>query len=101
MRNTFWDPFRFTGDRQQERRLIIEYAALIEEILLGLDAGNHATAVELASLPEQIRGFGPVKERHVAHAKQREADLLDAFRKRVAPERRASQRSLPTAVLVG
>ena len=42
-------------------------------------------AVELAAIPDRIRGFGPVKERFLKHAKQREAELLEAFRNRARP----------------
>ena len=45
-----------------------------------LDATNHATAVELARVPEQIRGFGHVKEASVQRAKAAEAALLDRWR---------------------
>ena len=41
---------------------------------------EHATAVELASVPEHIRGYGHVKEAHLRTAKTREAALLAAFR---------------------
>jgi indolepyruvate ferredoxin oxidoreductase len=65
-----------------ERRLIAEYERAIATILADLAPGNHATAVEIASVPEHIRGFGHVKLRHLADAKRREAALLARF----APE---------------
>jgi indolepyruvate ferredoxin oxidoreductase len=49
-------------------------------LLAALDGGNHRLAVAIARIPEQIRGFGHVKERNLATAKAREAELLDAFR---------------------
>ena len=63
-----------------ERRLLSEYEALLDELAQRLDSGNHATAVELARLPEQIRGFGHVKEASVQRAKAAEAALLDLWR---------------------
>ena len=63
-----------------ERALIGEYEAVVAEIVAGLTAKNHATAVDLASVPEHIRGYGHVKEAHVKTAKTREAALLAAFR---------------------
>jgi indolepyruvate ferredoxin oxidoreductase len=36
--------------------------------------------VEIASIPEFIRGYGPVKARHLATAKPREAELLGRWR---------------------
>jgi indolepyruvate ferredoxin oxidoreductase len=73
-----------------ERRLIAEYEAVIEEILGALSAQNHALAVQLASLPERIRGFGHVKERNVKETKAREAELIAAFRAPVT-ERAAAE----------
>jgi indolepyruvate ferredoxin oxidoreductase len=52
----------------------------MEEMLAGLTPDNHALAVELAAIPEKIRGFGHVKEAHLKAAKACEADLLAAFR---------------------
>jgi indolepyruvate ferredoxin oxidoreductase len=52
-----------------------------------LTPDNHALAVEIARLPEQIRGFGHIKERNLAKAKEREASLLAAF---AAPAPRAT-----------
>ena len=80
LRGTAVDPFGRSPDRKLERRLIAEYERLVEELIERLDSGNHATAVALASIPEQIRGYGHVKEAHLAAARQREAELLAAFR---------------------
>ena len=63
-----------------ERRLIVEFEMVLEELARGLDGDNHALAVELAELPDQIRGYGHVKERNVQAAKAREAELLAAWR---------------------
>ena len=52
----------------------------MENLLSGLDQDNHGLAVELASIPEQIRGYGHVKEAHLKDAKVREAQLLEAWR---------------------
>ena len=56
---------------------------------------NHALAVELASIPEHIRGYGHVKERQIADAKAREAALLDRFRS--APASIAAPKASPVA----
>ncbi|MFO1396682.1 MAG: indolepyruvate ferredoxin oxidoreductase family protein [Burkholderiales bacterium] len=79
-RGTALDIFARTPERRMERALLAEYETLLAEVLAGLTAKNHATAVELASVPEHIRGYGHVKERHVKSAKTREAALLNAFR---------------------
>ncbi len=74
------DIFGYSDERRMERRLITEYETLIEEVIAGLSHETLASAVELASIPEQIRGFGHVKEQHVAKAKERESALLQSFR---------------------
>ncbi|HEV8261606.1 MAG TPA: indolepyruvate ferredoxin oxidoreductase family protein [Burkholderiales bacterium] len=80
LRGSRLDPFGHTAERRMERRLIDEYEALVRELVDGLAPGNHALAVEIARLPERIRGFGHVKQRSVAKAKEREARLLADFR---------------------
>jgi indolepyruvate ferredoxin oxidoreductase len=74
------DPFGYSAERREERRLIGEYVATIEELLKGLTRENLALAAEIASVPEQIRGFGHVKEAHLAKAKARREQLLVAWR---------------------
>jgi indolepyruvate ferredoxin oxidoreductase len=80
LRGTAFDPFGYTAERQTERRLVSEYEQLLEEICEHLTPTNHRIAVELAMIPEKIRGFGPVKQRHLAAAKAEEAALLEQFR---------------------
>jgi indolepyruvate ferredoxin oxidoreductase len=80
LRGTSLDPFGRTAERKMERRLIAEYEIALTEIIAGLTPENHVLAVEIASLPERIRGYGHVKERAVAEAKTRETALLAAFR---------------------
>ncbi|HEX6980990.1 MAG TPA: DUF6537 domain-containing protein, partial [Alphaproteobacteria bacterium] len=76
LRGTRFDPFGYTAERRLERRLVAEYAALIKRLVTGLTAANYDVAVDLARLPETMRGFGHVKKRNVAKAKAREAELL-------------------------
>jgi len=80
LRGTVLDPFARTDERRAERRLIADYEAAVEEILAALDEDNHALAVEIAALPERVRGFGPIKAKAIETAKAREAALLAAFR---------------------
>ena len=79
-RGTALDIFGRTEERRMERALIVEYEKLVDEILRNLSTQNYATAVELASIPEHIRGYGHVKDAHLKTAKTREAALLAAFR---------------------
>jgi indolepyruvate ferredoxin oxidoreductase len=79
LRGTPFDVFGYTGERKTERALIKHYRATVEGLLPRLTAGNLAQAVAIASIPEDIRGFGHVKERNLAAAKKKEAELLAAF----------------------
>ncbi len=74
------DIFGRTEERRGERQLIADYEATIELLLKDLSAERVALAVEIASIPEHIRGFGHVKERHLHAAKAREAALLAQWR---------------------
>jgi indolepyruvate ferredoxin oxidoreductase len=76
LRGGVFDLFGYTAERKMERALIGEYRAMVETLLAGLDAENHARAVELANLPEHIRGFGHVKEKAVAAFRAKKAELL-------------------------
>ncbi len=80
LRGGRFDIFGYTHERRTERRLIEDYHALVGEIAGALTAANLPLAVALASIPERIRGFGHVKERHLKQAKAEEADLLARFR---------------------
>ena len=80
LRGTAFDVFGRTAERTMERRLIGDYLRLIDELLPALNADNVALAVELASVPERIRGYGHVKEAHLHAAKQHEAELLLRWR---------------------
>jgi indolepyruvate ferredoxin oxidoreductase len=76
LRGTPLDVFGRTEERRGERALIGEYRASVEQVLAGLDAGNHALATEIARIPEQIKGFGHVKARNLAAARVQWEDLL-------------------------
>ena len=80
LRGTAFDPFGRTGERKTERRLIVDYENTVAELLEALNADNHALAIKIASIPEQIRGYGHVKDEHIAKARNCEKDLLDAWR---------------------
>jgi indolepyruvate ferredoxin oxidoreductase len=83
------DVFGKTDERRMERQLIADYRNSIDELLTGLTLGNHALAVEIARLPEQIRGYGHVKEGNVAKAKAKWAELLARWRDPAAEKQAA------------
>jgi indolepyruvate ferredoxin oxidoreductase len=79
-RGTPFDIFGRIEERRTERRLIGEYEDVLEEITSRLSPANYPTAIELAALPLEIRGFGHIKQANLARAKVREAALLAQFR---------------------
>jgi indolepyruvate ferredoxin oxidoreductase len=80
LRGSWADPFGYTAERRAERRLVREFERTIEEVVQGLSLDNHAIAVELALVPERIRGFGHVKEANLVLADKHSAELRAAFR---------------------
>ena len=81
-----------------ERRIISEYQALIAEILEGVTAENYDLAVELASVPDLIRGYGHIKERNVfACRRSAKAELLRKMAHAELVRRTTTQRSLQPA----
>ncbi|MBS0327978.1 MAG: indolepyruvate ferredoxin oxidoreductase family protein [Proteobacteria bacterium] len=73
------DFFGRSAERREERKLATDYEQRIDGLLASLSPHNYAIAVEIASIPEHIRGYGHVKERHLADARTREAALLGRF----------------------
>ena len=80
LRGTKLDVFGYTEERKTERKLIADYEALVAELLASLSVQNHPLAIKLASIPDDIRGYGHVKDAHLAKAKKKEADLLHQWR---------------------
>nr|WP_315595198.1 indolepyruvate ferredoxin oxidoreductase family protein [uncultured Cupriavidus sp.] len=76
LRGTAFDPFGYTAERKSERRLRDEYFDDVRKLCSGLARSNFDQVVAIASLPSDIRGFGPVKEQAmVRHAKRRSEAL--------------------------
>ncbi|WP_313173898.1 indolepyruvate ferredoxin oxidoreductase family protein [Stenotrophomonas sp.] len=80
LRGGRFDVFGYTEERRGERQLIADYEKTLQELISGLDARRLALAVDIASIPEHIRGYGHVKEAHLHEAKAREASLLATWR---------------------
>ena len=80
LRGSAIDIFGNTDERRMERQLLADYRACIDELLQTLDAGNLAKAAEIARIPEEIRGYGHVKERHVKAARAKWDALMAAWR---------------------
>ncbi len=74
------DIFGRTEERRTERALIAEYERDVETLLEGLSRDRLGLAVEIATLPESIRGYGHVKAKSVAEARAKREKLLAAYR---------------------
>ncbi len=90
LRGTALDVFGHTAERRMERELISEYERTMEEIAARLSHENHALAVQIASLPESIRGFGHLKAKSAAEARSKREALLARLRDPAAPVARAA-----------
>ena len=95
LRGGTWDIFGKTAERRQERQLIDDYRKLLDEIVAHLTAKNHTQAVALASVPDEIRGYGHVKEKSIAESRGLYEQRLKAFRNPAAAS--ASLTPLETA----
>ncbi len=76
LRGTAFDVFGYSTERRLERSLIAEYETDVAAVLDRLSPANVEAAIELLSLPDRIRGYGPVKEKAVADTRARHAELL-------------------------
>ncbi|MCS7023262.1 MAG: indolepyruvate ferredoxin oxidoreductase family protein [Bryobacteraceae bacterium] len=80
LRGTVFDVFGYSRHRRQERELIDWYRNLVDEILRHFTPENEALAVEIASLPDQIRGYEAIKEANIRRVKQLAEEKLSALR---------------------
>jgi indolepyruvate ferredoxin oxidoreductase len=84
LRGGIFDVFGRTEERRQERALIAEYRSTVAGLLGSLSRANLDTAIAIASVPEDVRGYGHVKERHLKAAREKQAALLANWRDPVA-----------------
>ncbi len=80
LRGSALDIFGYSGERRRERQDIADYRALVRELLANLTDSNYATAVQLAELPRQLRGFGHVKDDNRTKLDLQRQRLLAVFR---------------------
>ncbi|MEZ5651489.1 MAG: indolepyruvate ferredoxin oxidoreductase family protein [Burkholderiaceae bacterium] len=85
LRGSFLDPFGYSEERRGERALVGEYENRVRALLPELSASSLPLAVEIADVPEHIRGFGHVKARHLAQARERWQALDRQWRERHDP----------------
>jgi indolepyruvate ferredoxin oxidoreductase len=91
LRGTPLDPFGYSHERRTERQLVKDYEKLLTTIVAELTPYNHQAAAALAAIPEKIRGFGPVKQRHLTAAKAEEAALREQFAAGASPFLKAAE----------
>jgi indolepyruvate ferredoxin oxidoreductase len=75
------DPFGYASHRKMERDLIVNYEQQIDNLLNNINPKNYEVAVDIASLPEQIRGYDIVKDESIAGVKKHEKTLFAQFNK--------------------
>ena len=80
LRGTPFDIFGYGAERRLERQLIAEYEATLDALLARLRPDTLVAAAEIALLPEHIRGYGPIKQRSAAAARERQAELMEQFK---------------------
>ena len=91
LRGTPLDPFGWTAERRMERRMIAEYRAEISKLNAEMTPETHALAVEIAALPQQVRGYGHVKAAAAEATARRRAELWAAFEAGPAPVAQAAE----------
>ena len=97
LRGTVFDPFGRTEERRTERALVDEYRQSIDEVLHALGTANLALAVEIARVPEMIRGYGHVKARHLDAARPKWDALMADWR--AGPLRLSAATPVPDSTL--
>jgi indolepyruvate ferredoxin oxidoreductase len=75
LRGTPLDLFGYTAERKMERQLVADYEAGVDRLVAALTPERLPLAVKIAEIPQQIRGFGHVKDASVGPAKAEEARL--------------------------
>ncbi len=97
LRGTPLDPFGYSSERMMERQLISDYESMIEHLVQNLNTDNHRFAVALARLPDEIRGFGPVKKKAVEKTQSMKNELLTQFNspKQAGKNRKKATQSEP------
>ena len=85
LRGTWLDPFGHTEVRRTERALIAEYREVVEQLLAGLTEGNHDLAVQIAALPDMVRGYEEIKLATVRAYHEKLAELRAEFASSASP----------------
>lgn len=79
-RGTWLDPFRYSAERRMERQLAVDYRSMIENLVADHMDGNYRLLVQLAALPEQVRGYGHVKRNSVNKYQMEVSELMQLIK---------------------
>ncbi len=79
LRGTPLDVFSYQQDRRDEKRLLKEYLALVDDVCKAVTDGNYAAAIALLDYPQRIRGYGHVKAASIARVENEIVALKAAF----------------------
>jgi indolepyruvate ferredoxin oxidoreductase len=90
LRGTALDPFGHTEERRTERALIREYEETVRRLLARLTPQSHALALQIAAIPDEIRGYGHIKARTLEPARRKRDELLARYESEAATQRVAA-----------
>lgn len=85
LRGTGFDLFGYSAERREERQILADYEVLMDTLCNEVNEDSYRLAVELARIPESVRGFGHIKSKNLAQARVREENLLKKFRGETLP----------------
>jgi indolepyruvate ferredoxin oxidoreductase len=85
LRGSAFDPFGYLPERRHERWSIEHFEVVVGELLSNLAISNHALAARIAALPEEVRGYGHVKEAARTRWLTEESRLLEEFHRPPVP----------------
>ena len=85
LRGTCLDVFGYLPERKEERQTLQDFRALFMEVAGRLNHDNYQTAVELAKLPLQIRGYGHIKSGNLNKVLRRKEVLMRQFNGELIP----------------
>lgn len=90
LRGTRFDPFGWTTERKLERKIRDQYFDTVERLLADLTAKNLDLAVAIAEVPDDIRGYGHIKEAAISLAAEKEAELWQHWPNGTLPKARTT-----------
>jgi indolepyruvate ferredoxin oxidoreductase len=79
LRGTVVDPFSYSADRKLDRSMLKDYQTLVARIGRELNASNYETFLQLAELPADVRGYGPVREQAAEAIREKQTQLIKAL----------------------